>query len=43
MLDAPISRIGAIDTPVPYAPPLESAYLPSVERILNAIIRLARW
>jgi len=42
-LDAPIGRIGAIDTPVPYAPPLETAYLPSVERIRSAIVRLARW
>jgi len=43
LLDAPVGRIGAFDTPVPYAPPLESAYLPSVERIRNAIVRLARW
>ena len=43
LLDAPISWIGAIDTPVPYAPSLESAYLPSVERIHHAIVRLARW
>jgi 2-oxoisovalerate dehydrogenase E1 component beta subunit len=42
-LDAPISRIGAADTPVPYAPPLETAYLPSVDRIFEAIARLARW
>ena len=42
-LDAPISRIGAPDTPVPYAPPLETAYLPSVDRIYAGIIRLARW
>jgi pyruvate/2-oxoglutarate/acetoin dehydrogenase E1 component len=42
-LDAPISRIGAPDTPVPYAPPLETAYLPSVDRIYEGITRLARW
>ncbi|HYM68120.1 MAG TPA: alpha-ketoacid dehydrogenase subunit beta [bacterium] len=42
-LDAPISRIGAPDTPVPYAPPLEAAYLPSVDRVRDAIVRLARW
>ncbi|HKX18296.1 MAG TPA: alpha-ketoacid dehydrogenase subunit beta [bacterium] len=42
-LDAPISRIGAPDTPVPYAPPLETAYLPSVDRIYEGMIRLARW
>ncbi len=42
-LDAPISRLGAPDTPVPYAPPLEAAYLPSPERISQAMVRLARW
>ena len=42
-LDAPISRISAPDTPVPYAPPLETAYLPSVDRIFDGIARLARW
>jgi 2-oxoisovalerate dehydrogenase E1 component beta subunit len=42
-LDAPISRVGAPDTPVPYAPALETAYLPSVDRIFEAITRLARW
>jgi 2-oxoisovalerate dehydrogenase E1 component beta subunit len=42
-LDAPICRVGAPDTPVPYAPPLETAYLPSVERIRDAMVRLARW
>lgn len=42
-LDAPISRIGAPDVPVPYAPPLEAAYLPSTERIFDALVRLARW
>ena len=42
-LDAPISRIGAPDTPVPYAPALESAYLPDTDRIREAMVRLARW
>jgi pyruvate/2-oxoglutarate/acetoin dehydrogenase E1 component len=42
-LDAPIGRVGAPDTPVPYAPSLETAYLPSVDRIRRAIIDLARW
>ena len=27
-LDAPIMRIASLDTPVPYAPPLEAAFLP---------------
>lgn len=43
LLDAPIRRIGAPDTPVPYAPPLEAAYLPSVDLIHRALIDLARW
>ena len=42
-LDAPICRIGAPDTPVPYAPPLEAAYLPDAARIRAEIVRLARW
>ena len=42
-LDAPISRIGAPDTPVPYAPALETAYLPDAARIRGAILDLARW
>lgn len=42
-LDAPILRIGAPDIPVPYAPVLEGAYLPSVERIVEAMLRVARW
>jgi 2-oxoisovalerate dehydrogenase E1 component beta subunit len=42
VLDGPICRIGAPDTPVPYAPPLEAAYLPSVERIRRAIVDLVR-
>ncbi|MED5578402.1 MAG: alpha-ketoacid dehydrogenase subunit beta [Nitrospinota bacterium] len=36
-LDAPIIRIGAINTPVPLSPPLEKAYLPSLEETLFAL------
>jgi pyruvate dehydrogenase E1 component beta subunit len=32
-LDAPIRRIAAPDTPVPFAPIMENFYIPSVERI----------
>ena len=35
-LDAPIRRVTAPDTPVPYSPPLEADFLPSVERIVKA-------
>jgi len=38
-LDAPIRRVTAIDTPVPYSPPLEDYYLPQSEDIVTA----ARW
>ncbi len=35
-LDAPIRVIGALDTPVPYSPPLEAAFLPSFAQIERA-------
>ena len=39
-LDAPVRIIGALDTPVPYSPPLEAAFLPSEEEIERAARRL---
>jgi pyruvate/2-oxoglutarate/acetoin dehydrogenase E1 component len=39
-LDAPILRVAAPDTPVPYAPPLEHAYLPKAEDVAAAARRL---
>jgi 2-oxoisovalerate dehydrogenase E1 component beta subunit len=35
-LDAPVRVLGALDTPVPYSPPLEAAYLVSDEEIERA-------
>jgi 2-oxoisovalerate dehydrogenase E1 component len=35
-LDAPVRIVGALDTPVPYSPPLEEAFLVSVEQIEKA-------
>jgi pyruvate/2-oxoglutarate/acetoin dehydrogenase E1 component len=35
-LDAPVMRVASVDAPVPYAPPLESAFLPSVDRVVAA-------
>jgi len=40
-LDAPVRIIGALDTPVPYSPPLEDAFLPSedeIERAARALV-----
>jgi 2-oxoisovalerate dehydrogenase E1 component beta subunit len=42
-LDGPVMRVTAIDTPVPYAPPLEEYFLPQVEDVLKAARALARY
>ncbi len=39
-LDAPIARIAALDTPVPFSPPLEKFYLPKVEDVVREARRL---
>ena len=36
-LDAPVVRVAAPDTPVPYSPPLEAAFLPDAARVGQAI------
>jgi pyruvate dehydrogenase E1 component beta subunit len=36
-LDAPIERVAARDTPVPFAPKLESTVVPGEEQIEQAI------
>lgn len=36
-LDAPIQRVGALDTPIPFAPELEQAVLPNAEDIAAAV------
>ncbi len=35
-LDAPIRRVAAPDTPIPYAPPLEYDFLPKAEQVVEA-------
>lgn len=37
LLDCPIVRVGALDTPVPFAPVLEQAYLPNAQDIVKAV------
>jgi 2-oxoisovalerate dehydrogenase E1 component beta subunit len=38
-LDGPIVRVTAPDTPIPYSPPLEEAFLPNTEKVVEK----ARW
>lgn len=38
---APVRRVAAPDTPAPFAPPMEKFYVPSVERIAEAVRGLA--
>jgi 2-oxoisovalerate dehydrogenase E1 component beta subunit len=42
-LDGPVRVVGALDTPVPYSPPLEDAYLPGEARVLQAARLLAAY
>jgi len=40
-LDGPLVRVTAPDTPVPYSPPLEEAFLPNAEKLCKAARALA--
>jgi 2-oxoisovalerate dehydrogenase E1 component beta subunit len=42
-LDAPVLRVASADTPVPYSPPLEAAFLPNVEKVVAAARRLVEY
>lgn len=42
-LDAPITRIAAMDAPVPYSPPLEKAFLPKTEDVVREARRLMQY
>src|SRR5690606_24499914 len=42
-LDAPVKRVGALDTPVAYSPDLEEEILPGSGDVLSAIIETARY
>lgn len=42
-LDAPMARVTSLDTPVPYAPPMEEFFLPNTEKIVTAARKLAAY
>jgi 2-oxoisovalerate dehydrogenase E1 component beta subunit len=42
-LDAPVKRIAAPDTPVPFSPELEKAYIPQVEDVAAGLRELAQY
>ena len=42
-LDAPVRVVGALDSPVPYSPPLEEAFLPGEKRVERAARLLAAY
>jgi 2-oxoisovalerate dehydrogenase E1 component len=42
-LDAPVRRVGALDTPVAYNPVLEDAILPQTADVLAAVLETARY
>jgi 2-oxoisovalerate dehydrogenase E1 component beta subunit len=35
-LDAPVKRVASLDTPTPYSPPLEAAWLPNKDKVIAA-------
>jgi len=40
-LDAPVKRVTAPDTPVPFSPPLEKAFIPQVDDVVRGLKELA--
>src|ERR1700747_1672888 len=42
-LDGPIQRVTALDTPVPYSPPLEEHFLPNTQKVIAAAAKLAKY
>ena len=42
-LDAPVTRLGAMDSPVAYAPELEEVILPQVSHLVTGVIETARY
>src|SRR5207248_5895952 len=42
-LDGPVRRVTAPDCPVPFSPPLEKAFIPQVEDVVNGLRELAEY
>ncbi|MFL6016644.1 MAG: transketolase C-terminal domain-containing protein, partial [Gaiellaceae bacterium] len=42
-LDAPVRRLAAPDTPVPFSPPLEKAFIPQVDDVAAGLRELAAY
>jgi 2-oxoisovalerate dehydrogenase E1 component beta subunit len=42
-LDAPVTRLGGLDTPIPFSPPLEDAYRPDAQKITAAARQLVAY
>ena len=42
-LDAPVKRIAAPDTPVPFSPALEKAFIPQVDDVVAGLKELAEY
>ena len=42
-LDAPVKRVGALDSPVAYAPSLEDVILPQKDTMVRAIREIAEF
>ena len=40
LLDAPIRRVCAPDTPIPFSPPLEKAWMPDEEKLIKAVTEI---
>ena len=39
-LDAPVRRLGAMDVPIPFSPPLEDETVPTRERVVETALEL---
>lgn len=42
-LDGPIVRVASLDTPVPYSPPLEQAFMPNADKVVAAAKKLVEY